>query len=245
MRVLIVRHGDPYYPTDSLTEKGQREAELLGERLAKENITAAFVSPLGRAKQTAAPTLRRLGMKAEELEWLREFPVSLDKKFAYRTKNQEESVNPWDSPPSTWADIPGIFDAVGWRKAPIYENGKIQERFDFVSAGWDSLLEKHGYVRDGHIYRIRDGWEEKQETLVLFCHLGLGNALLAHIMGLSLPAIWHTIFLPTSSVTTVFMEQHLETPVAIARLVGIGDTSHLYKGGEPVSASGLHTNMIR
>ena len=24
MRVLIIRHGEPYYPTDSLTEKGER-----------------------------------------------------------------------------------------------------------------------------------------------------------------------------------------------------------------------------
>ena len=24
MRIFIIRHGDPYYPTDSLTEKGER-----------------------------------------------------------------------------------------------------------------------------------------------------------------------------------------------------------------------------
>jgi probable phosphoglycerate mutase len=39
MRILIIRHGDPYYPTDSLTEKGQREAELLSKKLIKEGIT--------------------------------------------------------------------------------------------------------------------------------------------------------------------------------------------------------------
>lgn len=41
MRVLIIRHGDPYYPTDSLTEKGRREAEYLSERLLTENVTHA------------------------------------------------------------------------------------------------------------------------------------------------------------------------------------------------------------
>ena len=56
MRIFIIRHGDPYYPTDSLTDKGRREAELLGRRLAGEHITHAYVSPLGRAKLTAAPT---------------------------------------------------------------------------------------------------------------------------------------------------------------------------------------------
>ena len=40
MRILIVRHCDPNYAIDSLTEKGWREAEMLTERLAKEKIDA-------------------------------------------------------------------------------------------------------------------------------------------------------------------------------------------------------------
>ena len=36
MKILIVRHGDPYSPTDSLTEKGSRDAALLKDRLVKE-----------------------------------------------------------------------------------------------------------------------------------------------------------------------------------------------------------------
>ena len=38
MRILIVRHGDPDYDHDSLTEKGFREAELLSEKLKKEKL---------------------------------------------------------------------------------------------------------------------------------------------------------------------------------------------------------------
>lgn len=32
MRIFIIRHGDPDYSIDGLTEKGKREAELLRER---------------------------------------------------------------------------------------------------------------------------------------------------------------------------------------------------------------------
>ena len=32
MKLLIVRHGDPNYEIDSLTEKGWREAEYLSEK---------------------------------------------------------------------------------------------------------------------------------------------------------------------------------------------------------------------
>ena len=36
MRILIIRHGDPDYANDTLTEKGHREAKLLAEKLKKE-----------------------------------------------------------------------------------------------------------------------------------------------------------------------------------------------------------------
>ena len=32
MRILLIRHGDPDYEHDTLTEKGRREAELLAKR---------------------------------------------------------------------------------------------------------------------------------------------------------------------------------------------------------------------
>lgn len=35
MNIYIIRHGDPDYEKDSLTEKGWREAELLSRRLCK------------------------------------------------------------------------------------------------------------------------------------------------------------------------------------------------------------------
>ena len=33
MRILVIRHGDPDYAHDSLTEKGFREVNLLAEKL--------------------------------------------------------------------------------------------------------------------------------------------------------------------------------------------------------------------
>ena len=34
MKLLLIRHGDPDYERDSLTEKGHKEAALLAERIA-------------------------------------------------------------------------------------------------------------------------------------------------------------------------------------------------------------------
>ena len=49
MKLLIVRHGDPDYTIDSLTEKGWKEAEYLSERLSKLDVKDFYVSPLGSA----------------------------------------------------------------------------------------------------------------------------------------------------------------------------------------------------
>ena len=54
MKLLIIRHGDPDYEKDSLTKTGWREAELLANRLKTMDIAAFYVSPLGRAQDTAS-----------------------------------------------------------------------------------------------------------------------------------------------------------------------------------------------
>ena len=81
MRILIIRHCDPNYAIDSLTEKGWREAEMLTERLAKEKIDAYYVSPLGRAKATASLILKQRNETAEECPWLREFAPTIKDYF--------------------------------------------------------------------------------------------------------------------------------------------------------------------
>ena len=60
MRILIIRHAEPDYTTDTLTEKGKREALLLSERLSRLPIRAFYVSTMGRARETAAPTIRKM-----------------------------------------------------------------------------------------------------------------------------------------------------------------------------------------
>ena len=72
MKLFIIRHGDPNYALDTLTERGWREAELLRDRLMRENITKVYLSPLGRAQDTAKPFLYSSGLTAETKDWLRE-----------------------------------------------------------------------------------------------------------------------------------------------------------------------------
>ena len=54
MRLLFIRHAEPDYSTDTLTEKGRREATLLAQAAPSMQLDHCFVSPLGRAQETAS-----------------------------------------------------------------------------------------------------------------------------------------------------------------------------------------------
>ena len=66
MKILLVRHAEPDYTIDSLTPKGRREAELLSRRLCKLDVKNFYVSPQGRARDTASYTLSKLNRTVEQ-----------------------------------------------------------------------------------------------------------------------------------------------------------------------------------
>ena len=54
MRLIIVRHGDPDYEHDTLTETGWKEAQALVPRFQNMDITDYKVSHLGREQDNAS-----------------------------------------------------------------------------------------------------------------------------------------------------------------------------------------------
>lgn len=244
MRILIIRHGDPDYEHDSLTERGFKEADALAETLGNMNISKIFVSPLGRAKRTAAPTAAKLGIEPVELDWLREFPAGVH--FCYRDfgiDSDETAGCPWNMLPQFWTKRPELYSPEAWSGDPIYADGKVARTLETVRDGWNSLTAGLGYNRVGQLYDIAEDADE-DGIIALFCHLGLGNALLSEITGGSLPFFWQTFFLPTSSVTTVYTEKYRPFErQCFMRIIGLGDVSHLSRLGIETSSSGLHSNI--
>ena len=226
MKILIVRHGEPDYEIDGLTDKGKREAELVGARLAKEKIDALYCSPLGRARLTAEPTERALGIKAEILPWLREFDANTVA-LPYLTSEQMC----WDILPEYINALPGIYHPTGWLEEDFIKNSNIPSAYAEVCRELDLLLAKHGYERDGYNYKAV---KPNHDTLVLVCHFGLTCVLLSHLFNCSPYSLWqHTCTAPTA-VTTIYTEERREG-VAQFRASTLGDVSHLYSAGEEVS----------
>ncbi|MBO4297577.1 MAG: histidine phosphatase family protein [Clostridia bacterium] len=231
MKILIIRHGEPDYSIDSLTEKGWREAELLADRLARLDIRDFYCSPLGRARDTARPTMRRLGREDDLtiLPWLREFHGAVVSPF------EERKRIPWNLMPQFWTKQPELFLRDGWLEHPLMRTGDVARVYRETQEGLDALLAGYGYTRDDLIFRCE---RNITDTIALFCHFGLGMAIASLLTGTPLPLLWQGFFMPTSSVTTFVTEERLPGEVFF-KCMQLGDTSHLYAAGEPVSRSGL------
>ncbi len=233
MKILIIRHADPDYSIDSLTEKGWREAELLAERIAPLEVKSFYVSPLGRARDTASRTFLRNNREAEVHDWLREFHAPIMRDDSGRPRNT------WDWLPNDWVNIPDFHDAEKWHQVPVMKDGNVYDEVFRVWNGLDKIIAEHGYIRDCKIYRAE---KPNMDTIVFFCHFGVECVMLAHLLGISAMSLWHGTCALPSSVTTLVTEERREG-IAAFRMLGFGDLSHLYIQNEPPAFSARFCEM--
>ncbi len=222
MRILIVRHGDPDYQKDSLTERGWAEARALADRLEKLEVKEFYCSPLGRAKDTASVTLERLHREAVICPWLMEFcpPV-----IQYPGTDKEHIC--WDWLPEDWTTVPLFYDEERWSEHPAFTAAHVREAYDEVTGQWDALLAKHGYERRGKCYHVT---ERNRDTIVLFCHFGLECVLLSRLLSMSPMILWHGFVAAPTAVTTIYTEERRDGTASF-RIQSFGDLSHLYQKG--------------
>eukprot|EP00898_Chlorokybus_atmophyticus_P006746 jgi/Chlat1/7072/Chrsp57S00530 len=232
MRLLIIRHADPEYNGDTLTEVGRAQAAALARHLVdgmgyrEHPVTKAYTSPMGRARDTAKYFEDASGLKADVEDWSKE--LSSWGRSTYGRKPGEGGYALWDTPgelirggvvaePLTertqWDVVPGM--------------NQVRGQYEELCACADAFIARHGYVREGGRYRIV---QPNRDVLALFCHGGFGLTLLSHLLSLPLAHAWASFWLPPSSVTTVLFDER-SPDFAAPRLIGLGDASHLAVAG--------------
>ena len=224
MKLLLIRHGDPDYTVDSLTEKGWREAEYLADMLCRMDIDYFYTSPYGRARDTASLTLNRLGRTAEVMPWLREFDILIR-----RPDDHVRMRIPWDWLPQDWTRETVLYDKDHWQESEYMAPYHVGEEYRAVTDAFDELLARHGYVREGGYYRAE---RPNHDTIAFFCHFGLSSVLLSHLWGVAPSTVWQNFCAAPTSVTTLVTEERRKG-IASFRMLSYGDTSHLYIKDEP------------
>ena len=229
MRVLFIRHGDPDYVHDSLTEKGVREAKALAAYLKDKPIDKWYCSPLGRARATASYSLKERGEEAEIRDFLHEFDSLMPD-----PETGKDRI-PWDFFPEVWMAEEKHFDLEHWHESRLYSGTNVKKDHDWVCRELDTLLEEHGYRREGHFYRVD---RPNKDTIAIVCHMGITCVMLSHLLNISPVVMMHAAFVSPTALTMVETEER-SPGSALFRLRYLGATPHLTLAGEPVSASGM------
>ncbi len=231
MILYIVRHGDPDYANDSLTELGKIQAEAVGKRLQKAGINAVYSSPMGRAIQTAQPTCRLLGLECNIEEWAHEIhgdelttypngePVSLSLLQSTLMRENGEMDIPF----------PDMF------KCKALAGSKIEGPFNYIRDNGREFLERLGYKEENGLYRIIRPNEDK---VALFCHAISSRLWLSELLHIPLHIMWSSFFAHFHTGVTVINFKNYENGWTSPRCYCYTDTSHLYAEGLDVKHPG-------
>lgn len=226
MRILIIRHADPEYAIDSITSEGQREADALANRLTsglEGQVSHIYTSPKGRARATAAPTEKALRKAANVEEWTRE--LTYWPRLPGTERPGEGGLAMWDLSASTVRSHPDLGGESQWDKIKDIE--KANEPFESLRMDSDAFIARHGYMREGHQYRIV---KPNRDIIAVFCHGGFGLTWIAHLLNIPLSVAWTSFYLPPSSITTILFDER-SSDYACPRAIGVGDVGHLHAAG--------------
>lgn len=221
MLLYIIRHGIPNYATDSLTPDGQKQAEAVARRLAVHGIDAVYASPLGRAKQTAEPTCKRLGLTMQIEPWMSEGTAWTH--FCCEMPNGQ----------STWAfnqrslllgQEAHYRDEDSFHRGFYRDDALAAQGASELAAASDDFLARLGYTRlgDGNAYRVTAGSDRR---IAAFCHQGFGLHWLSHLLHIP-----YHIFTATFDIshTGLSIIRFSGEEIAYPQCLCLSDLSHIY-----------------
>ena len=222
MRIVFVRHGEPDYARDCLTELGRIQAKNAAQRLLGEGIGEIYASPLGRARETAPAAAEVLGLPVKTLDFMEEVRWgSADGEALYA------GGHPW-AIADEMARQGMELNRADWRDAPWFRTNRVVECVDRVERGIDEWLAGFGYLREGKHYR-HTAEEEQHKTVALFSHGGSSCAAMGHILGLPFPYAIALLHLDFTGITVVRLDSRAGMG-AIPQLKCSNDTAHLRDG---------------
>ena len=183
MRIVLVRHGDPNYEKDCLTELGHKQAAVAAQRLLKEGIDEIYCSPLGRARQTATYFSEASGIKdIKILDFMQEI------RFGTEEDLYNNKWNPWLGVQALVREGKYLQTPV-WREYPVFKDNLATVDADKIGEETDKWLAGLGYVREGIYYRNTNSSTSacSPRTLAIFCHGGASAAFLARVLNQQFP----------------------------------------------------------
>ena len=211
MRIILIRHGDPNYEKDCLTELGHKQAAVAAKRLLKEDINEIYCSPLGRARQTAGYFSDLTGLPVQILDFMQEI------RFGTEEDLYNNKWNPWLGVNALVHEGKDL-QTPDWREYPVFKDNLATVDADNIGEETDKWLAGLGYVREGLYYRCEktsssSNISAKEKTFAIFCHGGASAAFLARVLNQQFPYMCGVLLnFPHTTITVLKFD---ETPGAL------------------------------
>jgi probable phosphoglycerate mutase len=214
MKIIFVRHGDPNYKDDFLTDLGHNQAKAVSERLKNIKIDKIFSSSCGRAFQTAEHVNLYHNLEIVKLDFMRE--------IIWGDPASPDYVMPWTVSNERVLSGVDLFDH-DWKTSTEFKGRSLVTKCNFIAENFDNLLKSFGLTREGLYYRIE---KECTETILLTSHGGSSSAVLSHIFNLPLPFVCRTICPRHTAVTEVVFNGE-QGKLTSPQFEFVNDISHL------------------
>ncbi len=240
MLIFYVRHGDPIYSPDSLTPLGERQAESVAKRLALFGVDEVYASSSNRAIQTATPTCELLHKKVKILDFLNE--NHLDAHLQLPTKDNKKKWF-WSHPEASAIlasrEVRGMGDE--WYKHGYFEKYHFEETIHPINRALDEFIASHGYEHDTEkgLYRVNERNTEKR--IAIFAHECMGKIVMSHLLDIPFPYYAAHFEMKHSAMTVIRLDDgalvddnDIPSEYARARVLTLGNDSHLYRDGLPL-----------
>jgi broad specificity phosphatase PhoE len=206
MKLLLARHGQTEWNADrrfqghtdvALTERGRAQAHALGRALRGRPVTAAYVSPMRRAVETAEIVLADAGIPYTPIEELRELSLGQWEGCTVDEIRQQDG-----DPYAAWLRAPLDCPPPGAEPLP-----DVRDR---VLAAVERIAAAHGRHLTAMGGQVQDG------DALLIAHGGVISVYACHLLGCSFNQLWR-LRVDNCSLTIVHPP----------RIVMLNDTRHL------------------
>ena len=227
MILYYVRHGDPIYNPDSLTEYGKQQAQALVKRLTLYGIDEVYASDSTRAVMTATPTCEALGLQPLLLPWMNEglaasrFWINKADGSGCWCFHDADTVRVFASAP---------IRALGeeWHTHPNLPRQDFGQGISAVHKDVDEFLLGLGFahIREEGKYRVL---KKQEKRIALFAHQGAGMSFLSSLLDIPYPMFCTHFDMGHSGVTAIYFDEKKED--CIPKTLQLSNDSHLYKEG--------------
>lgn len=226
MNIYYIRHGDPVYNPDSLTDFGLKQAELLKSKFKDIDLDEIYTSTSNRAILTAEPTAKMKGIQPQRLAWANESAIW--KNFAV----QDGDAKKWCFSVDKYRELfvkPEIV-ALGskWYNHPAFARTPFRDAMMDFENNQDEFMANLGFVHDREKQLFKQTKTNDNKNIAIFAHGGCGMLFLSSLFDMSFPYFsMHVSGHMTTGITIIQFEK--VGAYYLPKLSVYNETPHLFK----------------